>query len=189
MKTVKIGVFGSSSGEDSKKEELKQKAHEIGREIARNQGLVVTGACNGLPQEAVLGCSELKGKCIGFSPCSNFENHKKQNLPVEGFSDIIFVPENYLHINNIHVCRKYRNVSSVAFCDVCIFISGRIGTMNEFTNAYDMGKVIGILENSGGISRVVKILLQDANKDSGAKVIFEKDPVKLVQKVIKLSEK
>lgn len=183
---MKIGIFGSSSGDDSKKEDLKQKAREIGKTIAKNKGIVVTGACNGLPQEAVLGALELNGKRIGFSPCSSFEEHKKQNLPIQ-FSDIVFIPENYAHIKNIQICRKYRNVSSVAYCDAAIFISGRIGTMNEFTNAYDMGKVIGVLEESGGISdRTIKILLEDANKNSEAKVIFEKDPEKLVRKVMNL---
>ena len=49
---------------------------------------------------------------------------------------------------------------------------------------------MGVLENSGGIAeRAIKILLEAAKKGSGAKVIFEKDPTRLVKKIMQLIEK
>ena len=65
---MKIGVYGSASGELS--DETKEKAREIGRQIAKKGHIVVTGACLGLPYEAVLGAYEVGGKCIGYSPAS-----------------------------------------------------------------------------------------------------------------------
>lgn len=59
--------------------------------------------------------------------------------------------------------------------------------MNEFTVAYDLGKNIGVLEGSGGItSEAIKALLKDAYKETGSKVVWESDPVKLVEKLTEL---
>lgn len=180
MPNLKIGVFGSAAGEMS--DEIKAKARVIGREIAKNNCILVTGACHGLPFEAVLGAQEAHGQSVGFSPAIDLASHQEQNSPTIGFTNFVFVPKNYEYADNPQACHKYRNVASVAAVDAAIIISGRIGTMNEFTIAYDLGKVIGILEGSGGISdRAIKIMLDDINKETGATVIFESDPVQLVK--------
>ena len=62
--------------------------------------------------------------------------------------------------------KKYRNVSSTANCDAGIIISGRWGTMNEFTNLYDMGKVIGILTETSGVADEIKNLSKKINKET-----------------------
>ncbi|MDF2379675.1 MAG: hypothetical protein P1V18_05690 [Candidatus Gracilibacteria bacterium] len=181
---MKIGVYGSAAG--IMNDEIKVKAKEIGREIARKGHTIITGGCPGLPHEAILGAYEYGGKCIGYSPAVDLSSHKQSNYPTEGFSELIFVPKNYKHIDNPLVCKKYRNVSSVASIDAAVIISGRIGSMNEFTIAYDLGVNIGILEGSGGISnRAIKVLLTDIDKETGSKVIYEKDPIILLEKLIK----
>jgi hypothetical protein len=48
---MKIAVYGSASGEIS--QETREKARKIGREIARREHDLITGACPGLPYEAV----------------------------------------------------------------------------------------------------------------------------------------
>ena len=62
---MKIGVYGSATGKVS--DEQREKAREIGRQIAKKGHIVITGACPGLPYEAVLGANEEGGECIGFS--------------------------------------------------------------------------------------------------------------------------
>ena len=57
---MKIAVYGSALGGIT--ETLNQIARNVGREIARRGHTVVTGACPGLPHEAVLGAKELEGK-------------------------------------------------------------------------------------------------------------------------------
>jgi len=178
---MKIAVYGSAADASH---EIKKKAREIGREIARHGHILVTGGCGGYPYEAVLGAREIDGRCIAYSPAPDLERHVRDHgFPTEGFSDFVFVPKDYEHIENPHVCRKYRNVSSVAASDACIFIGGRIGTMNEFTIAYDCGKRIGILENSGGISdNLISELIRTAGKESRA-IIYDPNPVSLVDKL------
>ena len=181
---MKIGVYGSAAGEMGAS--IQEKARAIGMEIARRGHVVVTGACPGFPQDAVLGAQERHGKVIGFSPGVDVQDHVKRfKFPTEGITEFVFVPKSFKHVNNELACKKYRNVSSVAEADAAILIGGRIGTMNEFTIAYDLGKLIGILEGSGGITtRIIPMLLEDAKKASASRIVFEKDPAKLVQKLV-----
>ena len=59
--------------------------------------------------------------------------------------------------------------------------------MNEFTIAYDLGKDIGILEDSGGITKeAIKILLRDSKKKSKSEIIYDSDPVRLVERLLKM---
>lgn len=177
-----FGVYGSTS---INSQEIADKAREIGRQIAKNKDTLVTGGCPGFPYEAVIGATEFNGKCIAYSPAINSKEHiEKYNLPVKGFTKIDYISKDFIHSKNDKICYKYRNILSVASVDVAIIISGRIGSMNEFTIAYDLGKLIGVLENSGGITNeAIQILLRDASKNSGAKAIFEKDPVLLIKKL------
>jgi predicted Rossmann-fold nucleotide-binding protein len=180
---MKIGVYGSAAGNLDAK--TKNKAQLIGKEIARNGHALVTGGCPGLPYEAVLGAFELEGECWGFSSETSLKAHNKAGLPIKGFTDFVFIPKDYEHANNASVCGKYRNVSSVASVDAAIIIGGRSGSMNEFTIAYDTGKVIGVLEGTGGITkRAINVLLEDSDKETVARVIFESDPVKLVALIV-----
>jgi predicted Rossmann-fold nucleotide-binding protein len=183
---MKFGVYGSAS--TKLKKEVKLKAREIGREIARQDHTVITGGCPGLPYEAVLGAYELGGKTVGYSPATNLENHVKiYKHPVKGFTDFVFVPKGYIHANDPLICKKYRNVSSVAASDAAIFIDGRTGTMNEFTIAYDIGKDIGILEGSGGIAKeAIAVLLRDIDKSSNSTIIYDPDPVSLVKRLTEI---
>ena len=55
--------------------------------------------------------------------------------------------------------------------------------MNEFTNMYDYGRKIGVLEGSGGISdNAIREFTKIITKKTGAEVIFDSDPVALVEK-------
>jgi len=127
----------------------------------------------------------MNGECIAYSPATTLEEHiERYKMPTEGFTDFVFVPKEYKHAGNKRVCLKYRNVSSVADADAAIIISGRIGTMNEFTIAYDLGKKIGVLTRTGGIAReAIHVLLRDAKKDTGAEIVYASTPFALVEKI------
>ncbi|MBI5391294.1 hypothetical protein HZB02_07450 [Candidatus Woesearchaeota archaeon] len=176
-----IGVYGSAAGVVD--DLIKQKARALGKAIAQYGHVLVTGGCIGLPQEAVLGAAEMRGKCIAYSPAISLEEHINHGYPTQGFSS--FVPPTYEHAKDPRVCRKYRNVSSLAAVDIALFISGRIGTMNEVTIAYDLEKTIGILKNTGGITdRAIQILFDDAAKKGSSSIVWEEDPEQLVERTI-----
>ena len=74
---------------------------------------------------------------------------------------------------------------STANCDAGIIISGRWGTMNEFTNLFDMGKAIGVLTGTGGVADELPAFCKKITKHNRSKVIFNDEPEKLVELVIK----
>jgi hypothetical protein len=69
--------------------------------------------------------------------------------------------------------------------DAVITIYGRIGTLNEFTIAFEDKKPQGVLTGTGGESDELQHILEIAHRGSG-KVIFDPDPKSLMDKVIKM---
>lgn len=177
---MKISVYGSALGGISEENVLL--AREIGTQIALRKYGLITGACPGLPHEAVLAASKAGCyKIIGYSPAVDIEEHQKLfNFPTEGFTDWVFVPRQYQGKEKSFRL-KLRNVFSVSDSDACIIIAGRIGTMNEFTNAYDMSKNIGILEGTGGFADEVRGLVKKLSKQTSAKLSFSNSPQELIE--------
>ncbi len=177
----KIGIFGSALGQLDP--ETLKKSKKIGALIAKNNHDLITGGCPGIPHEAAKAAYQEGGKTIAYSPATDLEQHKKYNYPTDSTKEFVFIPKDYKHAKNIEICKKYRNVSSVSACNAAIIISGRIGTLNEFTIAYDLGKTIGILKNTGGITNHIQKLIKDLNKKTDAKIIYSKEPKDLVAKI------
>ena len=184
----KIGVFGSAVTESSGT--LVHCAQVIGECIARDKNTLITGACEGLPMEAVKKAKSLGGYSIGYTAVTKKEEHEKLMGTAPSFYDELeLIPEDYKHKKDINICRKYRNVSSVSDCDICIFISGRWGTLNEFSIAHDMGKIIGVLTGQGKFSSQVKSLLDFFGKSTTAQISFNDDPAELYKSVIEMAVK
>lgn len=181
----KIGVFGSAVEEGGKTTKI---AQELGRELAKlKDAIIVNGACSGIPYEVVYEAHKNGAEIWGYSPAINLEGQKKftPDCDLSVYKKIIFTPKDFEFSSNDQVARKYRNVISTANCDAGIIISGRWGTMNEFTNLYDMGKVVGVLTGTGGIADELPNLMKKISKKSKAVVLFDNSPEHLVKKVMK----
>jgi len=63
-----------------------------------------------------------------------------------------------------------------------------MGTLNEFTIAFEDNKPIGVLEESGGIANELRRILEIAKRGPG-KVVFDRDPEQLLLKVVQMIEK
>jgi len=174
-----IAVYGSAVEPDAVLEKI---ARETGQLLAQANHIVLTGACRGVTYQVAVGAHEADGMVIGYSPAINMEVHTGRNQdPTDAFSKIVFLPDTYEYQANLQACYKYRNIRTAMACDAAIIINGRMGTMNEFTLAYDFGKTIAVLEGSGGIADRIRNLLmglKTANPD--APVIFSHDPPELV---------
>lgn len=184
---MKIGIFGSA--EEYIEKEVKQKCFEIGKEIARRNHIVITGGCGGIPYAAVLGASEQNGKTIGYSPALDLEEHCSIfGYPYKGYTKLIFIPQEYRDLDKM-MRHLHRNLMSVATADITIFIGGRISTMNELTIALTLGKNIGILRDSGGITKkAIPYLLEDGHKEFGYKINFNQEPIPLLNKLLDKSD-
>ena len=127
----------------------------------------------------------------GYSQATNLKDQERfcPGCDSKIYKRLIFIPENYEFVTNNAACKKYRNVTSTASCDAGIIIAGRWGTMNEFTNLYDMGKVIGVLTETGGIADELPNLIKKIHKKSKAKVLFSNSPAILIKNLISALER
>ncbi|MFA6082261.1 MAG: hypothetical protein WC773_02530 [Patescibacteria group bacterium] len=151
-----------------------QKAKIVGEEIAKNDAVLVTGATTDIPHWATIGAKEHGGISIGLSPASSKAEHvKKYRLPVSYMDLIIYTGFDY----------SGRNLLMIRSADAAIFICGRIGTLNEFTIAFEDKKPIGILTGSGGITTEIEGILDTAKRGHN-NIVFDDDPAKLVKNVI-----
>lgn len=185
MSKFKIGIFGSAEGDFEK---ILEKLEELGKELAKHDLVLITGASTGLPYKIIKIAKENGTKEIwGFSQAVDLDSQNLANPDTDSriYSKIIYIPKEYEFASDPQVCRKYRNVISTANCDAGIIISGRWGSLNEFTNLFDMGKVIGVLTGTGGIADELEDLSKKISKPSKVKVIFNSDPKDLVNLIIK----
>jgi len=174
MKRYKICISGGAHGINAEK--ALDLARKIGGEIARRGYILITGATSGVPYAAAVAAKKAGGSNIGFSPAGSKEEHeRKYKLPAEDsiYDHVIYTEAGYTG----------RNLLMVRSSDATIIIDGRIGTLNEFTVAFEENEIVGVLEGSGGIADEIRHLLEVAKKGQ-RKVIFDTDPVRLVEKVI-----
>jgi uncharacterized protein (TIGR00725 family) len=166
---IQIGVMGSAGGLIT--EDQLQLARRIGRRIAERGCVIVTGACPGLPHAAVLGAHEAGGASLGVSPARSREEHVGVfESPLDPYTAIVFTGSGLMG-------RETHNIHS---SDFVIFVGGRSGTLGEFAIAYDEGKLIGVLRNSGGISNDFENIAKLVEKQTGAVLVEDHDPERLV---------
>ena len=175
---MNISVYGSASGEIS--DRAREAARELGVIIAKRGHILLTGACPGVPYEAVQGAKEHGGHVVGFSSARSMDEHEKWGEPLEGFDEFVFVPQTYEHAQDRRICKKYRNVSSVTACDSAVFIAGQYGSLNEFTLAYDFGKPIGVVTGTGGVSDILADLVQKIQKEPKPFMKFSDSPEEII---------
>lgn len=170
-----VGVMGASENDalsESEKTRLKEIAEKLGAALARHGCILVTGATTGLPDLVARAFRKCGGFALGISPAQDRSEHlKRYGLPEDGADVIVYTGFGY----------KGRNVINVRSADLVIIFGGATGTLNEFTIAYDEGKIIGIVEGSGGIADHMKEIIHFCKKPTQGRVIFEKDPEKLVK--------
>jgi uncharacterized protein (TIGR00725 family) len=112
---------------------------------------------------------------VGVSPAENHAEHVgRYRLPDDGADMIIYTGFGY----------KGRNVVNVRSADIVIIFGGATGTLNEFTIAYDEGKIIGVLEGTGGIADHIREIVELCKKPTAGKMIFELDPARLVERCV-----
>lgn len=184
----KIGIFGSF---EDYKDAIAAKAVELGNELGKLNIILITGASPGIPHLVASQAAAGKTEVWGFSPKTSIAEQKKEmgSEDLSVYKKLILVPKDFTFASDLQVCRKYRNVISTATCDGGIIVSGRWGTLNEFTNLHDMGKVIGVLTDTEGIADELPTLYAKIHKKSAAKVIFNSSPKALVGAIIKELEK
>lgn len=168
---LQIGVMGSAGGLLTEAE--LHTARQLGECIAWRGAVIVTGACPGLPHAAVLGAHAAGGISLGVSPAHSREEHVEvYESPLEPYSTMVFTGSGLMG----------REVYNIHSSDFVLFIGGRSGTLGEFCIAYDEGKLIGILRNSGGLSNRFGEIAKLIDKATGSILIEDDEPSRLIER-------
>lgn len=169
-----ICVSGAARGDSV--EEGKELAKKLGASIAKAGHALLTGATIGLPNYAAQGYKAAGGKMsLGISPASSKVEHvMKYRLPTHSYDAILYTGLHYVG----------RDMLLITSSDAVVSIGGRIGTLHEFTIAFEADVPIGFLQGAGGISDQVDELLKIAQPlRPGTMVAFDDSPDKLIAKL------
>ncbi len=154
-------------------------AKELGREIVRQGAVLVTGATTGFPMWSAMGAKEVGGLSIGFSPAATEREHAEvYKLPLDYMDLIIYTGFGY----------PGRDLLLTRSVDAVICGCGRIGTIHEFTVAFEDQKVIGIFEGPWEMSGELEEILAKSHRPYD-KVVVGKNAKELVSGVIAMVRK
>ena len=155
------------------------KAKELGREIARQGAVLVTGATTGFPLWAAMGVKEEGGISVGISPAANEREHAEvYKLPLDYLDLVIYTGFGY----------SGRDLLLTRAADAVICGCGRVGTVHEFTIAFEDGKPIGIYEGPWEMGEQLQDIVEKGHRPN-AKIAVNPDAKQLVAEVIALVKK
>ena len=116
---------------------------------------------------------------IGFSPGATKADHvKSYKLPLDYHDVVVYTGFDYAG----------RNLIMTRAADAVVVVSGRIGTLNEFTIAFEDKKIIGVLLDSGGVADEIQGIVKRAKRGCGH-VSYSSNPKVLIQKIIQALKK
>jgi len=175
---IKICVSGAAETGNCGVDAL-EKAKELGREIARQGAVLVTGATTGFPLWAAMGVKEEGGISIGISPAAGEREHVEVfKLPLDYMDLIIYTGFGY----------SGRDILLTRSSDAVICGCGRIGTIHEFTVAFEDGKPIGIFEGPWETGAELEEIITKGHRPN-AKIVSGTDPKKLLEDIIIIVKK
>jgi hypothetical protein len=170
---IRIGVMGSAGA--PLEPTVAALCRRLGWAIADRGCCLLTGACPGLPHEAVLGAREVSGHVVGISPASSLREHVEIfGSPYREYDVLIFTGLGPMG----------RELVNIRSSDIVVVLGGRSGTLGEFAIAYEEGKLIGVLTGTGGITDALRTVEMSLRKPTGAEVMYEADPVRLVDQLL-----
>lgn len=160
-----------------------KKAYQIGQEVVRQNGILITGATTGIPHQAAKGAKDEGGISIGISPAASHSAHvKTYKLPIDYFDFIIYSGFDY----------SGRNLILTKAADAVIIICGGFGTLNEFTIALEDDKPVGILSGTCGAADEIYSMLKnikDPHHHGAGKLVFASEPKELITGLIEIIDR
>lgn len=154
-------------------------AKTLGAEIVRQGAIIVTGATTGWPLWSAMGAKEEGGISIGLSPAATEKEHVEDwGLPLDFLDTIIYTGQGF----------PGRDILLTRTTDAVILACGRIGTIHEFTVAFEDDKPIGILEGDWEMDETLKGIIEHGHRPN-PKIVFDKDPKNLVSRIIEMVNK
>ena len=171
-RSITIGVMGSTH--DVAAIHLAQ-AYELGRAVGIEGCTLITGACHGMPLAAAEGAQHEGALVVGVSPGLSLDEHTlKYGSPVDHHDVLVFTGSGLMG----------REVINIRTSEMVVIAGGHAGTLGEFAIAYVEGKIIGVLTGVGGVGKIIRQVLRVCHKNSGARVLYDSDPHRLVSRMM-----
>jgi uncharacterized protein (TIGR00725 family) len=176
---LKIAISGAAETAHCGGDEGMNLAMEMGREVVRQGAILVTGATTGFPFWAARGAKEEGGIVIGLSPAASEQEHVElYKLPLDYTDLIVYTGFGY----------SGRNLFMTRAADAVLIGCGRVGTINEFTVAFEDEKPLGVLEaGCWETHSVIKTMLEKSTRPYKDQVVFSANPKDLVKQVIDIT--
>lgn len=155
-------------------------AEALGREIALHNAVLMDGATTGFPYWTAKGAKQAGGVVMGVSPASSLYEHVEvYKLPTDYHDSIFYTGVRY----------TMRNLLLIRLSDAVIFGCGRIGTINEFTDAFEDKKPIGILKGAWDTAQLFEEIIEKSHRGGEIKdhVVIESNPKLLVEKLLEIT--
>ena len=113
---------------------------------------------------------------VGISPASTEKEHVEMyNLPVEYHDLIMYTGFGF----------PGRDLIFTRSADAMLFGCGRIGTIHEFTIAFEDKKPIGIFEGDWQTDEVIRDIIKNGHRPNGH-IVFDANPKALVERIIRM---
>ncbi|HEY4498198.1 MAG TPA: hypothetical protein VJA63_00985 [Candidatus Paceibacterota bacterium] len=163
-------------------EEAYRVAEELGREIVRHNGILVDGATTGFPYWAAKGAKAEGGTVVGFSPAKDEVEHVNfYKLPTDYHDLIVYTGFEY----------SGRNLILTKAADAVIVGCGRMGTLSEFTIAFEDAKPIGILEGDWETDELLKLMIEKSHRaeERRGKIVYATNPKDLLDELLIVIDK
>jgi uncharacterized protein (TIGR00725 family) len=160
---VQISVVGNNA--DACTQVAYDAAYRVGRAIAAEGGVVVTGGLGGVMEAASKGASDAGGLSVGIIPSAD-------SAQANGYCDLVIATG----------LGKSRNFLVAYSGDAVVVVGGGAGTLIEATAAYQAAKVVVAVRGTGGVAdelagrylddrRTVKILEGSGPEDAVRKAM------------------
>ena len=149
------------------------------REIARHGCIINTGATTGFPMYAAMGAKDECGFSVGFSPASTEREHLEvYKLPTDYMDVVVYTGFGY----------SGRDLLLIRSSDAVVIGCGRIGTLNEFSVAFEDHRPIGILEGNWDTAELLHKFVESAHRPND-KILYDSDPKALVERLVEMVQK
>lgn len=173
---IKISVYGAQHTDYHKSFNALEKASELGAIIAKHDAITTIPAVTGFPFWVAKGAKKANGQVIGFSPASDESEHVHvYDLPTQYMDVIIYSGFGYAG-SDLLLSRS---------SDAVIFGYGGVETIHEFWVAFQEDKPIGVLKGQWSTDEVLHDLLKSNPEFKHDNIIFDDDPQRLVEQLIK----
>jgi uncharacterized protein (TIGR00725 family) len=170
--TIDVMGWGGTLPEGVDTSKIGALADQLGKAITESDCILITGTTNGTPDLVARAVRRYKGFAVGISPAdSQAEHMSKYGLPIDSSDLMVYTGFGY----------KGRNVVNIRSSDIVIIFGGGIGTINEFTIAFDEGRIIGVIDGVGGASEKIQDIAKLSHRKTNASIFSSTKPSELVQ--------